>query len=53
MDGVLELGDTDGMYAVAEVYESDIGQVRVGQPAVVTSPALKDALSRTVEQIGR
>jgi HlyD family secretion protein len=30
-DGILELGATDRMEAVAEVYESDIDRVRVGQ----------------------
>ena len=29
--GILELGDTSVMYAVAEVYETDIGRVQVGQ----------------------
>ena len=51
-DGVAELGKTDEMYAVAEVYESDIGGVQVGQRATVTSPALPDELQGTVESIG-
>jgi HlyD family secretion protein len=51
-DGILELGDTGKMYAVAEVYESDIGRVRIGQPATVASPALSAPLSGVVEQIG-
>lgn len=50
--GVAELGKTDEMYAVAEVYESDIGGVHVGQRAAVTSPALPDELQGTVESIG-
>jgi HlyD family secretion protein len=33
----LELGNTDQMEAVAEVYESDINRVRVGQPATLIS----------------
>jgi HlyD family secretion protein len=40
------------MYAVAEVYETDIGLVRVGQKGRVTSPVLSEALTGTVEQIG-
>ena len=40
------------MYAVAEVYETDIGRVRVGQPAVVHSPALLHELAGEVERIG-
>lgn len=36
-DGILELGATDRMEAVAEVYESDIDRVRVGQLARLIS----------------
>jgi HlyD family secretion protein len=32
-DGILELGRTDEMVAIAEVYETDIGRVRKGQRA--------------------
>ena len=51
-EGIAEIGDTDHMYAVAEVYETDIGRVRVGQRATMTSPALDSALSGTVERVG-
>ena len=30
--GIVELGRVDRMYAIAEVYETDIGKVKVGQP---------------------
>jgi ABC exporter DevB family membrane fusion protein len=40
------------MYAVAEVYEADIGRVRVGQQARVSSPALPRTLLGRVERIG-
>jgi HlyD family secretion protein len=36
-DGILELGASDRMEVVAEVYESDIGRVRPGQEARITS----------------
>jgi HlyD family secretion protein len=36
-EGIVELGRTDEMYAIAEVYETDIGKVRIGQPATVSS----------------
>jgi HlyD family secretion protein len=36
-EGIVELGRTDQMYAIAEVYETDIGKVRIGQPATVSS----------------
>jgi HlyD family secretion protein len=52
-DGLLELGQTDRMYVVAEVYETDIGLVETGQRAVITSPALSEAIEGTVEIIGR
>ncbi len=35
--GIVELGQTDQMYAVAEVYETDISKVQVGQPAQISS----------------
>ena len=50
-DGVLELGRTDEMFAVAEVYEADVGRVQVGQAARVTSPALSHPLEGTVERV--
>ena len=40
------------MYAVTEVYESDIGKVKLGQSATVTSSAIEGKLTGTVEQIG-
>lgn len=40
------------MYAVAEVYETDIILIKVGQRAKVSSPALAAPVSGTVESIG-
>jgi HlyD family secretion protein len=37
---------------VAEVYETDIGRVRPGQRAEVTSPALPGPVGGTVERVG-
>jgi multidrug efflux pump subunit AcrA (membrane-fusion protein) len=51
-EGILELGDTTAMYAIAEVYETDIGRVRIGQNAVIRSPALPRDLTGRVERIG-
>jgi HlyD family secretion protein len=50
-EGLLELGRVDKMYAVAEVYETDIRNVKIGQKATVTSDALPHALSGRVELI--
>ncbi len=51
-DGIAELGRTDAMFVVAEVYEADIGRVKVGQRALVRSPILPRELPGTVESIG-
>lgn len=51
-EGVVEIGRTDQMYAVAEVYETDIVHVKPGQRATVSSPALAAPVSGTVERIG-
>lgn len=51
-DGIAELGQTDAMYAIAEVYETDVPRVRVGQRASVTSAALTEAVSGTVDRVG-
>ena len=50
-DGILELARVDRMYAIAEVYETDVGRVRTGQRARVTSRALPGPLSGRVEWI--
>ncbi len=51
-DGIARIGQTSQMYAVAEVYESDIGKIQVGQQATVTSNATSGELHGTVERIG-
>ena len=52
IEGILELGRTDHMYVVAEIYETDIARVAEGQVARVRSPALKEPVSGKVERIG-
>jgi HlyD family secretion protein len=52
-DGLLELGMTERMYVVAEVYETDIGLVSLGQEATITSPALQGRVSGRVAEVGR
>ena len=51
LDGVLELGRVGSMYAIAEVYETDVRNVRKGMRARVSSSALPGDLSGTVERI--
>ncbi|HEY3121604.1 MAG TPA: HlyD family efflux transporter periplasmic adaptor subunit [Vicinamibacteria bacterium] len=53
VNGIAELARTDGMYAVAEVYETDVARVRVGQRAVVRSPSVTGEWAGTVERIGQ
>jgi HlyD family secretion protein len=53
LEGIAELGTTASMVAIAEVYETDIGRVRLGQRARIDSPALPHALEGEVERIGR
>lgn len=52
---ILDMGDTDNMYAVAEVYETDVARVKVGDRATIESAALgrgEAGLSGHVEEIG-
>jgi len=51
-DGLLELGNTGQMYAVAEVYETDIIKVKAGQKATITSEAFKGEITGVVDRIG-
>jgi HlyD family secretion protein len=51
-EGIVEIGETASMYAVAEVYETDVGRMRVGQRARVASPAFASPLGGAVERIG-
>jgi len=50
-DGVLELGRVQQMYAIAEVYETDIRHVKAGQKARVKSDALPKPITGTVTRI--
>jgi HlyD family secretion protein len=53
-NGIVELGQLDRMYVVAEVYESDINQIEIGQTATITSPtkAFSQTLQGKVDEIG-
>jgi HlyD family secretion protein len=50
-EGLLELARVDRMYAIAEVYETDVGRVHAGQRARAHSPALTGPLSGRVEWV--
>ncbi len=51
-DGILDLGKTSQMYAVAEVDETYIGKVKVGQRAKITGYAFPGEIEGTVERVG-
>ena len=50
--GIVELGRTEQMYVSAEVYETDIYRVKLGQKATITSQGFPGQLQGTVEEIG-
>jgi len=52
-EGIVEIGRTDQMYAIAEVFETDIGKVELGQTATVSSAALPQPLTGSIEWINR
>ncbi|MEO1634374.1 MAG: HlyD family efflux transporter periplasmic adaptor subunit, partial [Cyanobacteria bacterium J06631_9] len=51
-DGVATVGQTQQMMAVVEIYQDDISKIKPGQSAVMTSTAIGDTLTGTVERIG-
>jgi HlyD family secretion protein len=51
-EGIVALGQTDQMYAVVEVYQSDIKKVRPGQEVLVSSDSLRNELEGRVDRIG-
>ncbi len=50
--GIVVMGDTQNMYVMAEVYETDIDRVRIGQSAIVTSDGITKKLAGTVDEVG-
>ncbi|MEA5595655.1 ABC exporter membrane fusion protein [Rivularia sp. UHCC 0363] len=51
-NGIMEIGRTNQMYVVAEVYQTDIQKVRLGQKAFISSTAFPRKLKGTVSEIG-
>ncbi|BAY99486.1 heterocyst specific ABC-transporter, membrane fusion protein DevB homolog [Tolypothrix tenuis PCC 7101] len=50
--GIADFAQTDQMIAVAEVYQSDINKVKLGQQAVISGQAFTGELRGQVSQIG-
>ncbi|PZO40578.1 MAG: ABC transporter [Pseudanabaena frigida] len=51
-NGVVDLGNTSQMYVVAEIYETDIGKIKVGQTATIQSEAFEGEITGKVDRIG-
>jgi hypothetical protein len=51
-NGIVELGQTDQMQVVAEVYQTDIANVRQGQQATITGESFVGEVRGSVDQIG-
>ncbi len=51
-EGVLELGNTNRMVVIAEVYETDIHRVHFGQQADITGEAMPGKLNGVVQEVG-
>ncbi|MEM9904524.1 MAG: efflux RND transporter periplasmic adaptor subunit [Cyanobacteria bacterium P01_D01_bin.44] len=52
-EGIVEMGQIGEMVAIAQIYDSDVRKVEVGQPVVLTSASLPDETLRgTVDYVG-
>lgn len=51
-DGIVEIGQTNQMYAVVEVYQSDVRKVSPGQKVEISSSSLPSKLQGTVDWVG-
>lgn len=51
-DGIIDLGDTSQMTVEAEVYQTLIGRVTIGDPVTISAQALSQELNGVVSAIG-
>lgn len=51
-NGIADLGQTEEMEIIAEVYQTDIGKIHPGQAATITSPSFSGELHGTVRLVG-
>ncbi len=49
--GIVEIGETTTMYVVAEVNETDISRIKIGQKVIIHSPTLPHELAGKAERI--
>jgi HlyD family secretion protein len=50
--GIADFAQTSKMMAVAEIYQTDISKIKLGQKAIITSQGFTEELQGTVQQIG-
>lgn len=50
--GIATIGDTSNMFVVAEVYETDINKVKLGQKATISSNGVIQNLTGIVDEVG-
>ena len=50
--GIAEIGQTSSMYAIVEVYQSDVNKIRLGQEVELLANAIPGKLNGIVDQIG-
>ncbi|MGB3656164.1 MAG: HlyD family efflux transporter periplasmic adaptor subunit [Rivularia sp. (in: cyanobacteria)] len=50
--GIVEIGQTSTMYAVVEVYQSDVNKIRLGQEVELLADAVPGKLKGIVDRIG-
>ena len=51
-DGIVSIGNTNQMYVTAEVYETDIKRVKLGQSATIKAEGIVNNLKGIVDEIG-
>jgi HlyD family secretion protein len=51
-EGIVEIGQTSSMYAIVEVYQSDVNKIRLGQEVELLADAVPGKLKGIVDQIG-
>ena len=50
--GIVELAQIQQMCVIAEIYETDISKIKVGQKALISSRALPKVLTGSVDEVG-
>jgi len=50
--GIADLAQTNDMVAIAEIYQTDIAKIKIGQKAIITSQAFPGKIKGAVYEIG-